>query len=126
MRAVVVREFGAIENATLASPDQVAGLREFLLALTVSPVSMLHALPNPARAAMRFVAPETAGLPPARLEVFDLAGRRVASLEPVAVAVRVEWGWDGRDASGRSLPPGMLLARVRGSSAPALRITRLP
>jgi hypothetical protein len=118
---------GTIENASLSYPDQVSGLREFLLELSgTSTTSALRAFPNPARGAVRFAAPSTAVAAVSTLDLYDLAGRRVASLAPTAVAGRIEWSWDGLDATGRSLPSGMLLARVRGASGPALRITRLP
>jgi hypothetical protein len=117
---------GTIENASLEHPEDVSGLREFLLALSGPPAIALRAFPNPARGAVRFAATSITGSAMSLLDVYDLAGRRVASLPPTTNTGRLEWSWDGRDASGRLLPSGVLLARVRGASGPALRITRLP
>jgi hypothetical protein len=71
---------------------------------------LLPAAPNPfnPRCELRFV---LAAAGPARLEVLDLAGRRLALLadgwleagEQIAV-------WDGRDAEGRELASGVYLA----------------
>jgi uncharacterized Ntn-hydrolase superfamily protein len=76
---------------------------------------LLPAAPNPfnPRCELRFVL-AAAGV--ARLEVLDLAGRRVALLaegwheagEQVAV-------WDGRDAEGRELGSGIYLARLEAA-----------
>ena len=47
------------------------------------------------------------------LEVLDVTGRRVASLfEGDAAAGPHALRWDGRDASGRAVPPGVYLARL--------------
>ena len=52
------------------------------------------------------------------LEVFDMLGRKVATLargEEMA-ARHYEVTWDGRDASGRQLAPGVYLYRIRAST----------
>ena len=57
---------------------------------------------------------------PARLEVYDLRGRRVRALlagEPVAAGGTVRW--DGRDDAGRAAPSGVYLARLRTTGAEA-------
>lgn len=77
-----------------------------------SSLEMSTPWPNPAAGEMtlRFSLP-TAG--EARMSVHDLAGREVARLAQGAHAAgahRVRW--DGRDASGRMLAPGVYLARL--------------
>lgn len=46
-----------------------------------------------------------------RLEVYDVAGRRVRVLEGAAVADK-SLGWDGRDDAGRQQPNGMYFLRL--------------
>lgn len=68
--------------------------------------------PNPSReaVAIEYFAPE-AGL--ARLELFDVAGRRLAAIEfgPIAAGERVA-RWDGRDDEGHLAAPGVFFARL--------------
>lgn len=78
--------------------------------------------PNPVatggRIALRLRMGEAGG--PARVEVFDARGRRARELldrELPEGAVRAV-SWDGRDASGRSMPPGLYFARF---TAPGVR-----
>jgi len=76
------------------------------------PALRLAVSPNPAAGASRLAwAMPAAGR--ARLEVLDLAGRRVATLLdgelPAGAHARA---WDGRDAGGRAVPPGVYLARL--------------
>jgi hypothetical protein len=48
------------------------------------------------------------------LAVFDLAGRRVANLERGALSSgSYSFDWHGRDDSGRRVPPGIYLCRLR-------------
>jgi len=77
--------------------------------------------PNPARGQARFVfSLPAAG--EARLEVFDLAGRRVRLLHDGALrAQRYVFGWDLRDDGGRPVSPGLYLAHL---STEAGHITR--
>jgi hypothetical protein len=85
----------------------------------VPAVAALRAWPNPGRGAVRF----SAG--PADcsdvLAVFGLDGRLIRRLTPTA---RGEWSWDGRDASGKVVTPGIYFARLAGSTQ-GLKITRL-
>jgi hypothetical protein len=114
---------GNIENPAILRPSQVDGLAGFMLALSgaMAPLA-LGASPNPARGAVEFS--RSAGTPVA-LDLFDLAGRRIASLAPVRAGSMVRWSWDGRDASGRPAGPGVVFARARDGSA-ATRVTLLP
>jgi hypothetical protein len=110
---------GSIENPRITPPAAVPGLESFLRGLAGAPVALL-ARPNPARGAMDFF---TAGGAPGALDLFDIGGRRVVSLEARPSGAGWTWRWDGRDASGAEMPPGVLLARVRGSAG-TLRIVR--
>lgn len=77
----------------------------------------VKAYPNPAtdRVNIEYELTETA---PVMLEIFDLNGRRVAGFDegqksPGAYAVR----WNGTDASGRSIAPGMYVYRLTAGAA---------
>lgn len=124
---------GNIENASLTPPTQIAGLADFMLSLSGSSLAgptlsgslltvMLGARPNPARGPVFF---SRKGSATVVLDLFDLAGRRLATVAPEAVSDGVRWSWDGRDESGRRAAPGVVFARVRDGSASA-RVTLLP
>lgn len=116
---------GSIENAALVLPDAVAGLEVFLrsLAVPVSPPIALRAAPNPARGAIEFVRDGAVDRP---LDIFDAAGRRVATVAAEPQAGVTRWHWDGRDARGHAPRVGAHFARVRGNTGPAARVTLLP
>ena len=115
---------GSIENASLAHPAVVPGLELFLLSLPEgAPVATrLSAGANPARGPVAFA---IAGVSESALELFDVTGRRIATIAPVAAGAQTVWQWDGRDAGGRAIPSGMVMARVRGSAF-STRISWLP
>ena len=114
---------GTIENQRIAPPASVAGLEDFLLGLVDAPLA-LSARPNPGRGPLAVVA---AGGDGGALDLFDVAGRRITTLSPERTGSGWTWRWDGRDARGAEVPPGVLLARRRGDpSAPPLRIVRRP
>jgi hypothetical protein len=119
---------GAIENPQLEPPGQVPGLEQFFVALAsahqpASELTGLTASPNPARGSLSLSrAGGTAGL----LDVFDAAGRRLVTLDPVELAGRVEWRWDGRDRTGHPLGTAVVFARVRGAAGSAVRVVLLP
>ena len=80
-------------------------------------VTRLGARPNP------FVRSVTLALPRDhavwRLEVLDLTGRQLRQwTEPLPEQLV----WDGRDAGGRPVPPGVYLARAWGFGAPVTRL----
>jgi hypothetical protein len=84
-----------------AAPDSPAGS-----------VRLLPPWPHPARpgVALSFALPAPG---PARLAVFDAAGRRVASLGQDSYPAGLQRVvWDGRDAQGRPLPSGVYLLRL--------------
>jgi len=62
---------------------------------------------------------------PVRLDVLDLAGRRVATIwDGPAPAGVTEVGWSGVDAGGRALPSGAYLGRLRTATG-TVATTRL-
>lgn len=77
--------------------------------------------PNPARgaSALQFTLPAAGNV---RLDVFDLSGRRMATLEdgPLGPGVHVDT-WDLRDASGTRVAPGLYLARLSASGVNEVR-----
>jgi len=112
---------GSVENATLAAPARVAGLRAFVLALATAPAANAPAWPNPSRGAVQLARAGTAVAP---LDVYDTAGRLVATLSPQAAAGAVRWTWDGRDVHGVRAGAGVYWARPRdgGTSSRILRL----
>ena len=119
----LARSTGNIENSSLTPPTQVAGLADFMLSLAGPPLTvLLGASPNPARGPVRFSRKGSAAV---ALDLFDLAGRRLATVAPEPVFDGVRWSWDGRDESGSRAAPGVVFARLRDGSA-AARVTLLP
>jgi len=114
---------GNIENGSLTPPAQVAGLEDFLLQLSGAvPNGGLAALPNPARGSVRFARNRPIAVP---LDVVDAAGRHVTTLAPEVASGWTRWNWDGRDAAGRRVGPGVVFVRARDGSASA-RVILLP
>ena len=114
---------GNIENPVLTPPTQVQGLADFLISLSGTSLTVaLSPRPNPSRGSVVFSRKGSAAVP---LDVFDLSGRRVATLTPELGGGWVHWIWDGRDESGRRAGPGVVFARARDGGAPA-RVTLLP
>ena len=112
---------GTIENPALCMPQAVSGLQAFMLHLAGIPLNAgrLEAYPNPSAGAMRL---RRIGGEAQPVDVFDITGRRVATLEPRLAAGGWEWDWNGRGVGGRALGAGMWLARARGGRAPAVRL----
>ena len=50
---------------------------------------------------------------PVQLEIFDLAGRRVAGVESMSTAGPLRLAWDGRTGTGEQVPPGNYIARLK-------------
>ena len=113
---------GSIENPDIAAPAGVAGLEDFMVGLAGVP-GLLSARPNPARGPLAVFADGGDGGP---LDLFDVGGRRIATLAPQRAGTGWTWRWDGRDARGREVAPGVVLARRRDVASPPLRIVRLP
>ena len=92
----------------------------------VSPLAIggpgtLRAAPDPftTATAIRLVTGDRSGGDVAggtfRLRVLDPAGRLVRGLDPVMGVDGAVWNWDGRDGSGRTVPPGIYFFRADGS-----------
>jgi hypothetical protein len=81
----------------------------------------LEAWPNPFNPAVT-LAMEVSAAGAARLEVYDLRGRRVIRLfDDFLAAGRREVAWDGRDAAGRSAPSGVYFARLETAAGRAVQ-----
>lgn len=82
--------------------------------------------PNPSRgtAVLSFSLP-AAG--PVQLEIHDVSGRRVRSLDQGTLAAgRYERHWDGRDESGAAVAAGVYFARLQaGSETRTVKLTRV-
>ena len=109
---------GSIENETLAPPQQVPGLVEFFRALSSAGAGpRLAATPNPARGPVTFARSGGEG---AAVDLFDVAGRRIATLAPTQGPAGPRWIWDGVAAGDVAV----VFARERGTSTIS-RVTRL-
>ena len=71
--------------------------------------------------AVRFVVLKVEGREP-RVEVCDLAGRKVAVLTPVAEGLHHLLTWDGTQASGAAVEPSIYVLRVDLGADTVLRI----
>lgn len=114
---------GSIENPTIDPPTSISGLRDFLLELSDRPVVELERLvarPNPARGPIRFSMTRGETVP---FDLYDVAGRVVATLEPISAGNGVQWIWNGADRRGGRALPGVLFGRPRGSRTAAVRVT---
>jgi len=78
------------------------------------------ATPNPSSAAVEFRLDSSEFV---QVEIIDTEGRRVSVVRPAAGLV-----WDGRDATGQSVSPGVYWARAarRDGTTETLRIVRVP
>ncbi|OGF13700.1 MAG: hypothetical protein A2W00_03485 [Candidatus Eisenbacteria bacterium RBG_16_71_46] len=116
---------GSIENSALTPPSHVPELAAFMVKLSqlAAGPSDLAAFPNPSRGSLTLARAGGATTP---VDLFDLAGRRIATLEPQAGGGSVSWSWDRRDRFGRPVGPGVLLARARDGGGRVARITLLP
>lgn len=81
------------------------------------------AFPNPVRAttSVRFAVPGTGTETlPVRLDIFDVLGRRIATLvnEPKSPGIYLE-PWVARDAFGRPVAPGIYYCRLQVAGATA-------
>ncbi len=115
---------GTIENADLTYPTMVGGLQTFMLELASAPVAMssLRIVGSGYRGSVQFARD---GMGAATLDVYDVTGRHLTSLQPVATASGASWSWDGRDVTGRDVKGEVLFARARDGRGGVARITRL-
>ncbi len=82
--------------------------------------------PNPSEGAVT-ISVRVGSQAPVQLEVFDVLGRRVSGLQATADSgAQMRLDWDGNDESGRRVPPGVYLIRVRQGEAEIVkRVTLL-
>jgi hypothetical protein len=87
---------------------------------------LLGSAPNPF-AASTTIGFETLAAGPVKLEVFDAAGRRVATLvDGIVKAGRQTALWSGTDQTGRAAKPGLYLARLEiGGVVETIKLMRL-
>jgi hypothetical protein len=128
--AMFLRNGAVVWRRALASWEGAApdlGAIESYPALDVGPgargggVELLPPAPNPGRGSMT-LAIQLPAAGRARLEILDVAGRRVRALwdGPLA-AGRHDVTWDGTDASGRRVPAGVYLARLETATLARMR-----
>jgi hypothetical protein len=91
------------------------------------PLPMLSLRTNPFRGQMRFTLRASPGTP-ARVELFDVAGRRVRTLwEGPLAGTELELAWDGRDEAGRGTAAGLYFLRSQaGGKTATVRALKLP
>jgi hypothetical protein len=118
---------GRVENPAIASPETVAGLDEFILALTTkdtdSPVIVsFNNYPNPFNPQTELrveLGPDfTAMDKPVTLRIYDVTGALVRELfagRPVGPELRVTW--NGRDEQGRQVASSTYFGVVEAGSA---------
>lgn len=115
---------GTIENSQIAYPTSVTGLENVMLNLADAPTLASGIVVTSASHGQ--VALARNGSTAADLDVFDVAGRRVAQLIGVRDAAGCHWNWDGRDASGSRIGATVLFARARDGRGGVARIVLLP
>ena len=98
------------QEADLRRAEFISGVEGDIASAGVP--ALLSAAPNPfnPRTRLSFELDRAGQL---RIELYDLAGRRVATLlDEARPAGRVEVTWDGRDSSGRGVASGTYFARA--------------
>jgi flagellar hook capping protein FlgD len=85
---------------------------------TQAPIARMTISPNPARGEQRLRF-ELRAPSRAHVAVFDVAGRLVRALDDRQLLApgEHEWIWDGRDANGRLVSPGVFFLRVQCDGA---------
>jgi hypothetical protein len=117
---------GTIENPALTYPTQVQGLDAFMQGIALDVAGTGSPRLNASRFAWGAMSFSRGGSRASTLDIYDAAGRRLASLEPSLGAGGVSWRWDGRDASGRSVRGAIVFARPRDGQGGTARVTLLP
>jgi hypothetical protein len=105
----------AVDDFTIYDVATAAATGGFAVADEPLAFGLGEAFPNPFRAGQAatwdFVAPRGG---PASIDVFDVAGRRVATLIDGPVAAGPHRAtWDGRSSDGRSMPAGVYFVRLK-------------
>ena len=113
---------GTIENPAIAYPTQVAGLDQFLEEVAVAAAANVAGGLVAGTVAHGAVGFTRVGARAAVLDVYDAAGRRVASLEPRVGTAAVAWNWDGNDRAGHAVQGAVLFARARDGQGGTVRV----
>lgn len=113
---------GTIENPDLPYPTQVVGLDRFMASVVANAAEPGGARLTVAPLAHGAVSFSRFGTSAAVLDVYDTAGRRLASVSPAVGANGVSWSWDGTDRSGRPVRGAVVFARVRDGMGGAVRV----
>ena len=102
-----------LENHELIDPGEVRGLEDFFLSLPDrwNDILCVRAFPNPFSGTVSIEAFGTGAASGIEAGVFDVTGRLVASLRPVAGPGSGSV-WDGKDGNGRQVRPGIYYVRV--------------
>jgi hypothetical protein len=119
----VARCGGAVENHDLVRPEEVPGLREFMLSLVTewNDRVRIDAYPNPFTADIVLEAFSLGSEGrPLTVTVFDAAGRRLRRL-PTPQDGSTYVVWDGRDDDGRVVAPGVYFARIHAGEEVGIR-----
>ena len=125
------RAAGAHENPDLpideVSPALVEWFSELMHLPVIAEAHVAVVAPNPARASansdvvVRF-AGNAVSAEHSHADVFDVRGRRVATLATRVSGSAVEVRWEPRDAAGRTLPTGVYFVRLRDVDVPAAAV----
>ena len=138
---------GTIENQDLRLPNEVPGLKEFMLSLadvrlarsddpapgmTIEVSSFPNPFANMATVNLKIGQPiSAAGVPHnsvrARAAVFDAKGRSVKDLgmKSHVLGPCMQFHWDGTDRGGRQVPPGVYFLRVEVNPGGASAIHKM-
>jgi hypothetical protein len=115
---------GTIENSALAYPTSVSGLAAFVQGLANAPVVVTPiTVSSVAHGTARF---SRGGAGAAVLDLFDVGGRRVASLAPMVNTSGCAWSWDGHGAAGARVGAAVVFARARDGIGGTAKLVRLP
>jgi hypothetical protein len=113
---------GTIENSTIPYPTQVAGLDRFMVSVAANATQAgsvrLAAVPL-AHGAVSF---SRFGTRAAVLDMYDTAGRRLASVSPSVGTNGVSWSWDGTNRSGQPVRGAVVFARARDGQGGSVRV----
>jgi hypothetical protein len=123
-------DVAAQERLLSASMYAIYEMRSYPAAVDSAPAIAWRVTPTPMRDKVWILAgPGHPGAAePELIEVFDLAGRRIARLTGLtahaglserAGTVSSGFTWDGRDESGRNVPAGLYFGRAPGASSSA-------
>ena len=113
---------GTIENSTLVHPSAVPGLGEFMRSVADAAPVLVSAKLMAAPVARGAVSFSRFGTEAAVLDVFDAAGRRIASVPPTVGGNSVAWSWNGDDRTGRMVRGEVVFARARDGRGGAVRV----